>query len=193
MMTIYTSFCLMDLFVVNLMIVFKHWMFIPVSVYARGRRREKRKFAFDIVIADSDEFSSDEELEKDDPLYVDASDDDEDKKNELYPIDVRKKIVEYWWNNGNKRKFSSVQKNYKKLTNEGSLRIWKNRFDRGACEHFHSLFLSFNEFIHSLIYLYKSQQKGKTHTNQRICVETFFKKREKSGCLLKMLTYRTGP
>lgn len=58
--------------------------------------------------------------------YSSSSDKNE---NEIYSRDIRRKIVEYWWNNGQKRKFSSIQRKFKKLMNrnEKLLYTWKVR------------------------------------------------------------------
>lgn len=59
-----------------------------------------------MIITDSAESSEGEEL-KNDPDDVEVP--EETKANELYPIEKRKPIVDYWWNNESKRSYSSVQ------------------------------------------------------------------------------------
>lgn len=62
---------------------------------------------------------------------MESDDPDENQHDEIYPADQRKKIVEYWYNDGNKRSFSSVKHRYRKLNNENTLRTWKKRMDDG--------------------------------------------------------------
>lgn len=50
-----------------------------------------------------------------------------DERKELYPIEKRKEIVDYWQNDGNPRKLSSVQSWYKLVTGIEVLRKWKYR------------------------------------------------------------------
>lgn len=76
---------------------------------------------------ESENCGSDDEPEVD-PDYVSSSDENDEQ---AYPREKRAKIVEYWWNNGKKRKFSSVQQNYRKLKNEKLLYTWKARIAAG--------------------------------------------------------------
>lgn len=75
---------------------------------------------------------SDEESDSDSGsnYEVESGNSDEEKGRELYTIDQRKKIVDYWWNNGKKRTFKSVQNKYRKLTCENTLRQWKTRLEK---------------------------------------------------------------
>lgn len=101
-----------------------------------------------MVIADSDEFSSDEEHDTD---YDDPVEDE--NHHEFYPVQKRREIVDFWWNGGLKRKFSCVQNRYKKLRLENTLHIWKYRLDHGYGTHctyiFHTFFYRVILFIHS--------------------------------------------
>lgn len=50
-----------------------------------------------------------------------------DAYTEIYPIEKRKEIVDYWLNQGNKRTFKAVQHRYRKITSLDVLRKWKQR------------------------------------------------------------------
>lgn len=92
-----------------------------------------------IIITDSDEFSEDEP----EPEFEDLSYEEQEKiHNEVYPIEKRKEIVDWWWRNGNPRPFSSVQARYRKLKSESTLRTWKYRFDHGIGINLNKLFAS---------------------------------------------------
>lgn len=71
----------------------------------------------------------DDDVESDDPDFDVSMTEDEDKdvKKEIYPIEKRKEIADYWYNNGNRRKLSSVQARYKMVTSIGLLRKWWQR------------------------------------------------------------------
>lgn len=94
------------------------------------------------MLIDSDEYdaSSSDEQEPIDPEYVDCPDKEQD--DEIYPREKRRKIVAYWWNNGNKRKFSSVTNTYRLLADkdEKLLYNWKERFSAGSDSFSFSLF-----------------------------------------------------
>lgn len=74
-----------------------------------------------------DENKSQDEVESDD----EDSDDGSSEANAIYPIQTRKEIVEYWFNNGKRRSLKSVINRYKKLEGhtEKFLYVWKHRIE----------------------------------------------------------------
>lgn len=79
--------------------------------------------------------SEEDESEDDVDENVDVGSDYESSENEaiteIYPIETRRKIVEYWLNDGGKRRsFKRMQHLYKKLTREDLLWKWRNRLNR---------------------------------------------------------------
>lgn len=70
--------------------------------------------------------------EGDDQQKKDQQRDDRKQEHaELYPIEHRKEIVDFWLNNGSPRKFESVQHRYKLVTSIEVLRQWKHRIYGG--------------------------------------------------------------
>lgn len=54
---------------------------------------------------------------------------------EVYTIEKRKEIVDYWQNDGNLRKFASVQNRYRLVGSLNTLKTWKKRIygGEGTC------------------------------------------------------------
>lgn len=73
----------------------------------------------------------DESEENADADETPDSEDEKADKDEVYPIEKRREIIEFWLNEGGKkRSFNRVQHKYRKVTSENLLRLWKSRLSR---------------------------------------------------------------
>lgn len=80
---------------------------------------------------------------------VSMSEDEGADSSEIYPIEKRKEIIDFWLNGGGiRRKFSCVQRRYRKLSSKDILQKWKQRlYHKGICM-FVSFSLCFYIFTH---------------------------------------------
>lgn len=92
----------------------------------------------------------DDDDDSNDPEFDDKFDkDDKDIHSPVYPREQWQKIIEFWENNGKKRKFSTVVHKFKKLKDcdQSILYKWKERMRLG--EYFKYIFS-----ICILLYIY---------------------------------------